>query len=856
MTLLADRPSVAPEPEAPALPTRVPRPSWFRGWRVPFRLARRDIARRPGRTVLVVLLMALPVAVMTLLDINFRRVDVVTGSVFADVRADASVYVGTECIAGCSPAEVAALLPPGSTVDWATTANLPVRTASMSQAVYVTVVVVEPGSTPSVRNPLRGRWPTQPGEVAMEQGVARALGLQMGASFRLAHQASEFTLVGQLRDSDGDLLVAPGFDLGVVRPEVQSRVGFVDFPAGVDLTEWWPKWGEAGLSVTTLPESGQWNYERTDVARSLVLGWLGGVLGMSVLGVVVASAFAISGRRQLVMLGQLSASGADQRTVTRTLGLLGTVTAAFGVVLGFVVAAGVQHRWPRLFGGDGGQVRVVAFDLVVIAVTALAVATVAALAPTRSLARVSVLAALAGRRPVGSVPPGVVRSGAALFAGGLLIALIATRSGVNGGGSEAGMLAALGMICSVLGVCMLSPALVDRFAGLAARAGGSLRLAARGVARHRPRAAAVLASLLLLGMGATGVAAMVEHNIAKEVAEPLGPLAEQRNDVVWARALSTRPYDASGLAVDEPVPLTDESGRRAAAEEILGRVEWTPAAVAYDPDQYDPTMGLVSYMVASDAVLDLYGASAEHRALIADSDHAVQLSRAGASQWDDQFIPIIDAPELQMYAQLPFISESAARARGLTIVPDAFLFGRADHSLTEREATAITRLSDTFAEAMYYSDGPDEGSYASWDISQWPDTGPRLTHNQIRLILLAVSLLLVTLVVAFGMALWAVEGRDERDVLVAVGASPSTMARVAGWRAGGLTFAAMVVAVPMGLFVSWMVSRAAKGDIVVPWSLMVLLIFAVPAVIGAGAWLSSAVAQRARPVRMSTLTAD
>ena len=75
-------------------------------------------------------------------------------------------------------------------------------------------------------------------------------------------------------------------------------------------------------------------------------------------------------------------------------------------------------------------------------------------------------------------------------------------------------------------------------------------------------------------------------------------------------------------------------------------------------------------------------------------------------------------------------------------------------------------------------------------------------------------------------------------------------------RAGGLTFAAMVVAVPMGLFVSWMVSRAAKGDIVVPWLLMALLIFAVPAVIGAGGWLGSAVAQRVRPVRMSTLTAD
>ena len=84
----------------------------------------------------------------------------------------------------------------------------------------------------------------------------------------------------------------------------------------------------------------------------------------------------------------------------------------------------------------------------------------------------------------------------------------------------------------------------------------------------------------------------------------------------------------------------------------------------------------------------------------------------------------------------------------------------------------------------------------------------------------------------------------------------SRAARVAGWRAGGLTLAAMIVAVPAGLATAWMFARAATGQISMPWLMASLLLFAVPLVVGVGAWGSSAVAQRLRPVRMSSLTAD
>jgi len=205
---------------------------------------------------------------------------------------------------------------------------------------------------------------------------------------------------------------------------------------------------------------------------------------------------------------------------------------------------------------------------------------------------------------------------------------------------------------------------------------------------------------------------------------------------------------------------------------------------------------------------------------------------------------------------MAFISRENAVAAGLTIVPEAVVFGVADHALSNAEGRAVGELGRSHNDALYYVDMPGPALSTAWTVSAASRGGHGISKGIARSILLASSLLLVMLVVAFGMALWAVEGRDERDVLVAVGASPSTMARVAAWRAGGLTLGAMVVAVPLGLASAWMIARAARGGIVMPWLLSGALLVVVPTVIGAGAWASSAIAQRVRPVRMSTLTAD
>src|SRR5690606_10349485 len=70
------------------------------------------------------------------------------------------------------------------------------------------------------------------------------------------------------------------------------------------------------------------------VRWSMVLG----AVALLVVGIVISAAFAVGARRQLVSLGQLSASGASPATIRTSLVLQGTVTGVAGAVAGLVIA--------------------------------------------------------------------------------------------------------------------------------------------------------------------------------------------------------------------------------------------------------------------------------------------------------------------------------------------------------------------------------------------------------------------------------------------------------------------------------------------------------------------------------------
>lgn len=135
-------------------------------------------------------------------------------------------------------------------------------------------------------------------------------------------------------------------------------------------------------------------------------------------------------------------------------------------------------------------------------------------------------------------------------------------------------------------------------------------------------------------------------------------------------------------------------------------------------------------------------------------------------------------------------------------------------------------------------------------------------------IIVTVALLLVGLVIAIGLSLSAVESRDERDTLTVLGARPRALRRLAALKAAVLVAAGGLLAIPAGFIPTWLViavSRTSFDDgsprtvfdqFAFPWPTALGLVVVLPLIVGVGAWATSAIAQRFRPVRVSTMAFD
>ncbi|MGH9113368.1 MAG: FtsX-like permease family protein, partial [Acidimicrobiales bacterium] len=127
------------------------------------------------------------------------------------------------------------------------------------------------------------------------------------------------------------------------------------------------------------------------------------------------------------------------------------------------------------------------------------------------------------------------------------------------------------------------------------------------------------------------------------------------------------------------------------------------------------------------------------------------------------------------------------------------------------------------------------------------------------------SLVFTLLVVAVALALDASESTDERSLLAAIGAPPAIRRSIVTWQAFLLPALGALVAVPIGLLVSWAVlsDQADAGGpgrevaVQIPWLTGGLLLLAVPLATAAATWLGAVIrGRRRRDLAALTLAAD
>ncbi len=850
-------------------------------WRTAARLARREMRRRPWRTALSMLLIAVPVAAMVVADVAYRSDRLGADLDFTFGAADARLFVGAD-IAG-QRAEIEAQFPAGTDWTWSPYAYVPLRSAArpdeLVDATVVTRDMDDPLNTGTVRD-LSGRYPDTPSEAVLDRELADDFGVGIGDELTLVRPAQTFSVVG-LADIGGDTgypaVLAPGFDLTVLRPTVLSYEVLVAHPSlaaeataidgGLPIPPVEPfpliqvryqgaAPGEDGVSTigyefrgasTPDPEPGV-----------LFLGWLFGVLLMGVLGLVVAAAFAVSGRRQLVTIGQLSATGADPVLLRRFLALQGTWTGIAGAAVGVFGGIGIARAFAEPIRNDG-RISWSPTDWLIIALTAVVVATVAAIVPTRSMAGMSVLSALGGRRPVRPVPRRQLPLGIVFVTGGLAVIFLATvaaRDANDTGGDFVvpGVAAALAGMAVITGVCCLCPLLVDLIARAGAGRRGVPMLAARSLGRHRARAAALLAAIVAVGAVGTAAAAAGEQAIEDDRAID-DALVRWEPDVVLVRASTV---DQARFVMERADPETVAPALRDDVEAVVGPVRWASASTV------GTDLRMSDVYVADDALLELMGLTPTQRSNVAELDSFVLVPDTTANSWSSYNSgvgPNITVPEpdeivipgLAFNYFTTFVSASYVASAGLERQAPV-LFGRADHALSRSEVDAVWALGAYGWEAQVFAGLGLPDAYlevyadcqcGSVDWSTW-----------VRLGTLGGTLLLMTLIISLGMALWAAEGRDERDTLVAIGASPAALARIAGTKAWSLAFVGMLAAVPLGFGTLRLAVAAAHQPATFPWVFVVVAIIGLPLVIGAGAWASSAIGQRARRVTASSAAVD
>lgn len=566
-------------------------------WRPALRIARRELLRAKGRTVVVLLMVLLPVTAVVCLSTLLRtseidvveglpvnlgdaaaRLDVAGGIVQQDPLLRSSSHYDSAPVPTAD--ELRAALPAGSRL-------LPVREQYEQSSVQVgdrrrriSTVAVDLADA-GLRGPYQvvdGRAPSGPDEVAVTAELAET-GLPVGRTVQLPAGEREVTgVVGRPRDLGSRRAVVGTAAAVGIDPAVQPDRYYVAGPP----VEWDDVQRLNALGVLVLsrdvvldpPPDDEVRESGFSSGQDVTVAIVGLIAVMAVLEVVLLAgpAFAVGARRQRRGLALLAATGGEPSHVRRVVlaqGLLvGAVAALVGAPLGIAVAALARAPLSRWADAQWGPFDVGWLDVLLVALLGAATALLAALGPAWVMARQPLVAALQGRRvtAAGAARPALV--GLVLLAVGLVITVGSLRDQrfTYAGYAELGV--AAGAIPTVLGAVLLAPAALSLVGRLAGRLPLALRFAVRDADRQRGRTAPAVAAIAatVAGVIALGTAASSdaeENRVTYRAAGPAGVAVVNANgaDADWdvletaaRRALPGEPVQVvRGLAPAGPM---------------------------------------------------------------------------------------------------------------------------------------------------------------------------------------------------------------------------------------------------------------------------------------------------------------
>ena len=379
-----------------------------------------------------------------------------------------------------------------------------------------------------------GQYPATASQIAVTSGVATDFNLRIGSSWTVNGVARKVTGIVQNPESllDEFALVTPG---QVTNPDNVT----VLFDA--------PGVSASSLSTNSMNVTTAQTVANTNEINPETISIAAAVLGMLLIALVGVGGFTVLAQRRLKAIGMLAAQGATQRHIRLVVRANGAATGIVGAVAGAVLGflAWLAYR-PQAENGAHHVMGVFQLPWAVIGISmALAIIATyfAASQPAKTIAKVPVVAALAGRPPAPrkarhlAIPIGLCF----LVGAFLLLGAAGATTGGGGGKNNQTLELAIGFIALTVAIVLLAPALLSVVAAAGKWSPIAVRLALRDLARYRARSGPALAAISL----STLIAVIICVASAARFANALdytGPNLTSSQLIVYA------PGDAAGFS--------------------------------------------------------------------------------------------------------------------------------------------------------------------------------------------------------------------------------------------------------------------------------------------------------------------
>ena len=386
----------------------------------------------------------------------------------------------------------------------------------------------------------RGSYPEGTNQVAVTNGVATLLGLEIGQTLSLdGHPRTVVGIVENPRDL--------GDEFALVSPSSAGALDTVTVLVDADrasVDAFMEAQGDRSAFV------GSKTQDDDGPAPELAMFSVATVF-LLLASLIAAAGFAVIAQRRLRQLGMLAAVGATEKHLRLVLLWNGAVVGAIGALIGTVVGLALwlavvptlepalNHRIDRL-----SLPWMLLGSIVLVAVLG---STAAAWWPGRAVARVPVTLALSARPPRPKPAHRSAIGAVVLIAAGISSLVFSDRS--------TRPLIIAGIVATILGTLLLAPLAIRLFARAAGYSPIAVRLALRDLARYQARSGAALAAITLaLGIAAT-VVIIAAAEEGKAAGEP--PNLSDRQIRVYTGATD----GPEGVAIQTPAELERMAAR-------------------------------------------------------------------------------------------------------------------------------------------------------------------------------------------------------------------------------------------------------------------------------------------------------